>query len=124
MATYKVKLGAKANVFHDQTTGITVCKGESVELRSNQYHSRRVQMALNSGHLVLAPDEKAPEKYNAEAIEKLDHKMKAQFKRGMTIEKMAGSYTLEEAKLLAEKNSFETDENDTVVSILSAILEE
>ena len=123
--TYKIKVGSSANIFHDQSTGVTVCKGQIVEIRSNQYLSKRIQNALNSGHIQLVPDNlDSVDKYTEDDIEKLDKKAKAQFKKGLTIEKIASNYTLEEAKLIAEKNDVTTDESDTVETILNAILVE
>ena len=125
MANVKVTVGYKAQIFHDQSTGITVCKGDVVVLRDNQYKSRKVQQAINSGHLILVRDkDETVSKYSKADVKKLQDKMKAQYEKGMEIEKMAGSFTLEEAKLLAEHNSVVIEETDTVESILKAILEE
>lgn len=126
MATQQqVTVGDKAHIFFDQATGITVCKGEVVTLRDNQLKSKRVQQALNSGHLIKVMGKaKQVDKYSEEDIEKLKAKMKAQFEKGMEIEKMAQSYTLEEAKLLAKANDVTIDKDDTVETILKAILEE
>lgn len=122
---YNVTVGPRANVFHDQTTGITVCKGETVTLRENQFKSRRVQQALNTSHLILVADPKNPTpKYTSGDVDKLNKKMKAQYEKGMEIEKMATSFTLEEAKLLAELHEVKVDEGDTVEAILKAILED
>lgn len=125
MATTKLTVGDKAQVFHDQSTGITICKGEVVTLRDNQLKTRRVQQALNSGHLVIVRDKQdSGKKYTKADINKLQEKLKAQYEKGMEIEKMAGSYTLEEAKLLAEHNGVTIEESDTIESILKAILED
>ena len=53
MDKYKVTVGAKAYSFHDQSTGITICRGEEKELSARQYRTKKIQMALNSGHLRL-----------------------------------------------------------------------
>lgn len=36
----KVKVGSKAYIFHDQSTGITIKKGEIKELTPQQYNSK------------------------------------------------------------------------------------
>lgn len=40
MATQKVALGSKAYSFHDQALGITIVKGEVIELTSRQLQSK------------------------------------------------------------------------------------
>ena len=123
--TTKVTVGDRAQVFHDQATGITICKGETVALRDNQLNQLRIRQALSSGHLKYVVDKKeAAAKYTKSDIEKLQARMKAQYEKGMEIAKMASSFTLEEAKLLAEANEVKVEKDDTVESILSAILEE
>ena len=124
--TYSVKLGEKAQVFHDQSTGITICKGEVAVLRVNQFRTKRIQNALNGGHLVLVSNDTTKvDTYTKDDIEALDKKLHAQYeKKGMTIEKISKGYTLEEAKLLANLNGVEVEESDTTESIFKAILED
>lgn len=52
----KVTVGAKAYSFHDQSTGITIARGEERELTLRQFGSKKIQMALNSGHLRMIAD--------------------------------------------------------------------
>ena len=52
----KVALGAKAYSFHDPNLGITLSRGETMELSSRQLLSRRIQQALNAGHLRIVQD--------------------------------------------------------------------
>lgn len=84
---YKVTVGAKAYSFHDQSTGITICRGEEKELSARQYRTKKIQMALNSGHLRLVLDKKATDKYSNDDIDKLEKKLNAQFEKGMEIKK-------------------------------------
>lgn len=81
MDKYKVTVGAKAYSFHDQSTGITICRGEEKELSARQYRTKKIQMALNSGHLRLVLDKKAVDKYSNDDIDKLEKKLKAQFEK-------------------------------------------
>lgn len=121
---YIVTVGASAQSFHDANTGITVCKGEKVTLRNNQYTSTRIRQALATGHLVLCQDEAPAPVSSAEDITKLDKRVAAQFKKGMAVEKISTAVTLEQAKKLAELHNVEVEESDTVETILSAILED
>ena len=41
MDKYKVTVGAKAYSFHDQSTGITICRGEEKELSARQYRTKK-----------------------------------------------------------------------------------
>lgn len=121
---YIVTVGPNAQSFHDASTGITVCKGEKVTLRSNQYSSPRIRQALATGHLILCQDKTPAQVTSEEDINKLDKKVTTQFKRGMTIEKISTGVTLEQAKQLAVIHGVTVEDNDTVVDILGAILED
>lgn len=121
---YIVTVGPNAQSFHDASTGITVCKGEKVTLRSNQYSSPRIRQALATGHLILCQDESPAQVTSEKDINKLDKKVTTQFKKGMTIEKISTGVTLEQAKQLAVLHEVTVEDNDTVVDILGAILED
>ena len=121
---YIVTVGPNAQSFHDASTGITVCKGEKVTLRSNQYSSPRIRQALATGHLILCQDETPAQVTSEKDINKLDKKVTTQFKKGMTIEKISTGVTLEQAKQLAVLHEVTVEDNDTVVDILGAILED
>jgi len=121
---YTITLGPKANIFHDASTGITVAKGEKVELRDSQYKSAKIRQALATGHLRIVTNEEKVEVISTEDITKLDKKIKSNYKKGVTINKLAENISIDQAKELAKKNKVEVDKNDTVVSILEAILDE
>ena len=121
---YIVTVGLNAQSFHDASTGITVCKGEKVTLRSNQYSSPRIRQALATGHLILCQDETPAQVTSEKDINKLDKKISSQFKKGMAIEKISTGVTLEQAKQLAALHEVTVEDNDTVVDILGAILED
>lgn len=121
----RVSTGNHANIFHDQVTGITVVKGEIVELTRAQFNNKKVQAAIAAGHLILVPDvQKTVDKYTEEDIDKMYKKIKALYEQGTTVEKIAGSLTMEEAKLIAKANSVTVEKEDTVESIVKAVLEE
>lgn len=121
----RVSTGNHANIFHDQVTGITVVKGEIVELTKAQFYNKKVQAAIAAGHLVLVPEvQKTVDKYTEDDIDKMYKKIKALYEQGTTVEKIAGSLTMEEAKLIAKANSVTVEKEDTVESIVRAVLEE
>lgn len=124
MDKYKVTVGAKAYSFHDQSTGITICRGEEKELSARQYRTKKIQMALNSGHLRLVLDKKATDKYSNDDIDKLEKKLNAQFEKGMEIKKIAKAYTLEEVTLIAARHEIVADKGDTVETLIQVLLEE
>lgn len=64
------------------------------------------------------------EKYSEADIEKMDKRLTAQFKKGMTLEKIAKAYSLEELKLVAKLHEIEAEPNDTVETLLQALLED
>lgn len=119
---YQVTTGPNAYSFYDQSTGINIIRGEVKELTGAQYRTKRIQMAINSGHLVMVQEGAKVDKYDEKAIERLYKKMKKQQSNGMEISKIAKAYSLEEAKLVAKSKGVEYDEKDTVQSILEVLL--
>ena len=120
----KVTVGAKAYSFHDQSTGITIARGEERELTLRQFGSKKIQMALNSGHLRMIADKNKVEKYSASDLDKLEKKLTAQFEKGMEVAKIAKAYTLEELTLIAARHEIVAEQNDTPVTLVQALLEE
>ena len=120
----KVTVGAKAYSFHDQSTGITIARGEERELTLRQFGSKKIQMALNSGHLRMIADKNKVEKYSANDLHKLEKKLTAQFEKGMEVAKIAKAYTLEELTLIAARHEIVAEKNDTPVTLVQALLEE
>ncbi|MEG1415648.1 MAG: hypothetical protein RSC49_03490 [Clostridium sp.] len=122
-----VTVGEKANIFHDQTTGITVCKGEIVELSPRQLLSKRVRVALNSGHLVYTtrPMEEEKSKMDKDATVKLlTSKYEALHNSGKDSSKISQAFTLDELKMIAEGYSLEVEDDDTKATISEAICAE
>lgn len=120
----KVTVGAKAYSFHDQSTGITIARGEERELTLRQLGSKKIQMALNSGHLRMIADKNKVDKYSASDLDKLEKKLTAQFEKGMEVAKIAKAYTLEELTLIAARHEIVAEKNDTPVTLVQALLEE
>lgn len=120
----KVTVGTKAYSFHDQSTGITIARGEERELTLRQFGSKKIQMALNSGHLRMIADKNKVEKYSANDLDKLEKKLTAQFEKGMEVAKIAKAYTLEELTLIAARHEIVAEKNDTPVTLVQALLEE
>lgn len=119
-----ITLGPKANGFFDQTTGITIARGEKVEINDRQMRSRRIAMALNSGHLIFAQPDQEVKKEKETDLQKLDKKLKAQYEKGVTLDKMSKDITMDQAKALAETHEIEVAEGDTVKDIIEAIVED
>ena len=119
-----ISLGPKANGFFDQTTGLTIARGEKVEVNDRQLRSRRIAMALNSGHLIFVQPDQKVDKEKETDINKLEKKLKAQYEKGVTLDKMAKDITMDQAKALAEIHEIEVAEGDTVKDIIEAIIED
>ncbi len=122
-----VTLGDKAQIFHDQATGITVRKGQVVELNVRQLSVPHIKRALQGGHLVYVQP-KQKEKPAVREPEPLDGEkilaaIKKKFDKGQTREKIVASLDLEKAKAAAEAAEIEVEEGDTVETICDAILE-
>lgn len=122
--TVKVQLGPNAYSFNDQSTGISIVRGEIRELTPRQYNTMRVQKAIRSGHLALVMEAKEAKKYSQADIKKLTKKMRAQHEKGMESSKVAKGYTFEEVSLVAKDLGFNIEANDTLEGLLNTIFEE
>ena len=125
MAKY-ITVGKRANIFHDPTSGITVCKGDIVEVSNRHLMSKRVKGAINAGHLIYvdkaAEEAKADEGVNTEAL--LQKFNSRSVKHDSDSAKIAKNFTLDELKELAKSLDIEPEDNDTKEDLVKAILEE
>ena len=121
---YTLTVGPRAYSFHDQSTSITICRGEEKELTSRQFRTPKIQKAVASGHLIIIADKSEIEKYSEADIEKLVKRLNAQLKKGMALEKLSKGYSLEELKLVAGLHEIVAEKDDTVETLLQALLEE
>lgn len=128
MANITVQLGENASVFHDMKTGLTITKGQTVELNLQQQMNPKIKAALGGGHLVrvigLPKEIKEIEKevkYNPE-----EDKVKFidLFNQGLDIKKLANNFNLIQLKGIAELFEIEVEEDDTKASIVEAIVGE
>ena len=125
MAKY-ITVGKRANIFHDPASGITVCKGDIVEVSNRHLMSKRVKGAINAGHLMYvdkaAEEAKADEGVNTEAL--LQKFNSLTVKHDSDSAKIAKNFTLDELKELAKSLDIEPEDNDTKEDLVKAILEE
>ncbi len=119
-----ISLGPKANGFFDQTTGLTIARGEKVEVNDRQLRSRRIAMALNQGHLIFVQPDQKVEKEKEMDIQKIDKKLKAQYEKGVTLDKMIKDISMDQAKALADIHEIDIAEGDTVKDIIEAVVED
>lgn len=120
----KVTIGSKAYSFTDQALGISIVKGEVVELSAKQLTSKKIVVALNGGHLRIVQEGENIKKYNTADVEALDAKLLKLLASGKTVSKVAKDFTLEEAKLIAAKHEIQVEDSDTVETIFEAIAED
>lgn len=125
MAKY-ITVGKRANIFHDPVSGITVCKGDIVEVSNRHLMSKRVKGAINAGHLIYvdkaAEEAKVEEGVNTEALLQKFNSLSA--KHDSDSAKIAKNFTLDELKELAKSLDIEPEDNDTKEDLVKAILEE
>lgn len=122
--TKKVQLGPNAYSFNDQSTGISISRGDVKELTPRQLATPRIRRALAQGHLSMVLEEKAAKKYSEEDLEKLIKKLKAQHAKGMEVSKVAKGYSEEEIQLIAKELGYDVEKDDTPESLLTTIFEE
>lgn len=120
----KVTIGSKAYSFTDQALGISIVKGEVVELSAKQLTSKKIVVALNGGHLRIVQEGENIKKYNTADVEALDAKLLKLLASGKKVSKVAKDFTLEEAKLIAAKHEIQVEDSDTVETIFEAIAED
>ena len=126
MSNRKVKLSDSANIFHDPYSGVTICKGETVELSVAQMANKRIRSAINSGHLVLAIDtieekeEPKPEKTLDELFDKFIDLLKSK----PSVKNISKKFSLSQLKDMATSMDFELEEVETKESIIECLIEE
>jgi hypothetical protein len=81
-------------------------------------------MALNQGHLIFVQPDQKVDKEKETDIQKLEKKLKAQYEKGVTLDKMTKDITMDQAKALADAHEIEVAEGDTVKDIIEAIVED
>lgn len=125
MAKY-ITVGKRANIFHDPVSGITVCKGDIVEVSNRHLMSKRVKGAINAGHLIYvdkaAEEAKSEGGVNTEVLLQKFNSLSA--KHDSDSAKIAKNFTLDELKELAKSLDIEPEDNDTKEDLVKAILEE
>ena len=118
----KVMLGPNALSFTDQSTGISIARGEVIELTVVQLRTPRIKKALNQGHLQYSIGDEP--KYSDDDIKRFIERLRKQHNKGMEPAKVAKNYSLEEMKLVAEDLGFAPEKDDTVETLVATIFEE
>lgn len=125
MANITVQLGEHASVFHDMKSGLTITKGQVVELNLQQQMNPKIKAALGGGHLVrvigLPKEVKEEVKHNPEEDKA---KFIDLFNQGLDIKKLSNNFNLIQLKGIAELFEIEVEEDDTKASIVEAIVGE
>ena len=128
----KVTLGKNASIFHDPLSRVTIKAGEVVNLTSMQSRSRRVQAALNGGHIKVVTDDTKvrevvkdiPKIGNDATPEELNEAFVNLVKKDSSSEELLAAFTKAQFVTLASQYDIEVEKGDTKDSILAAILEE
>lgn len=128
MANITVQLGENASVFHDMKSGLTITKGQVVELNLQQQMNPKIKAALGGGHLVrvigLPKEVKEIEKEVKYNPEEDKVKFVDLFNQGLDIKKLSNNFNLIQLKGIAELFEIEVEEDDTKASIVEAIVGE
>lgn len=120
-----VTLGPDAYSFYDASLGLQVSRGEVKELKPNQLNSIKVRRALTAGHLEYVAEASIQEDLKEDKLQSLNTKLLKFHSEGMEISKMAKAFTLEEVTSLAlEEYGITAENDDTVETIIAAVVEE
>lgn len=123
MAKY-VTVGKRASIFHDPVSGITVCKGDIVEVSNRHLMSKRLKNAINAGHIVYVDKVEEVEGNPKVDTEALLKKLYALADKNTETSKIASKFTLEDLKEMAKSLDIEPEDTDTKEDLVKAILEE
>ena len=124
MANMFVKLGDKAGIFRDQSLNLTIRKGEVVTINLYQQDSKKVQAALNGGHLVVTTDPKLKQETKVKTPEDLYEEFKGMLEVEKDTNKIIKYFTLDQFKSIASVANIEVEESDTKKSIFEALVSE
>lgn len=121
----KVTLGPDAYSFYDASLGIQISRGEVKELKPSQLNSIKVRRALTAGHLEYVTESETQEDISEETANALNAKLLKLHSEGMETSKIAKAFNLDEITLVAsEVYNITADKDDTVDTILEAVIEE
>lgn len=123
-STYKVKLGDKANIFHDPSSRVTVKKGEVVEITLSQARSKKIQAAFQGGFLVRVNEPASAPAAPAAPVESTIEKFHRLIEAGADEAKIAKSFKLDKLKEIAKEFDLEPEDDDTKETLVKAIFEE
>ena len=120
-----VTLGPEAYSFYDASLGLHLSRGEVKELKPSQLNSLKVRRALTAGHLEYVAEPEVQKDIDEERANTLNSKLLELYSEGMENSKIAKAFTLEEITLVAsEMYGITADKDDTVETILTAVIEE
>lgn len=128
MARY-VTLGKKANFFRDSHFDISIATGEVVELNAMQLNSPAIRKALHGGHLVFTEkpgtEVKAPVKEEKKelTVEELVESFMGFAGKKDPQKRIKKNFTLDQLKAIAPTFDVEVEEEDTVDTLVEALLE-
>lgn len=128
MARY-VTLGKNANFFRDSRFDISIAKNEVVELNAMQLNSPAVKKALQGGHLVFTEkpgnELKAPAKEEKKelTVEELAEAFVGFAGKKDPQKKIKKNFTIDQLKAIAPTFDVEVEEEDTVDTLIEALLD-
>ena len=121
----KVTLGPEAHSFYDASLGLQLSRGEVKELKPSQLNSIKVRRALTAGHIQYVTETETQDDIDESRANDLNSKLLKLHSEGMESSKIAKAFTLEEITLVAsELYGITADKDDTVDTILAAVIEE
>lgn len=128
MSKTYVTTSEKASIFHDQTTGITVLKGEIKELNEHQLNSKRIKAALSSGHLVYTKpevkDNPSLQAIREEEVKTLNDKFIKLYKKGTDNNKLVKQFSLEDLKDICKLHDITPEDGDTAMDLVESLVQE
>lgn len=123
-----IKLNPKANIFHDPGTGLTVLKGQVVEITETQARTGKIKAAISGGHLQYADKPKESDT-KVDTVKELDaeallEKYQGLLANGVVNSKIEKAFKIDELKAIALELELELEEGETKATLVEAITTE
>jgi hypothetical protein len=120
----KVTINENASIFHDPYSGVTIARGEVVELTLSQLSQKRIRQALSAGHIVYANEDVKVESKPEVPVEELKEKFLGLMVSEKGQKALPKAFTLGQLKNIAVAEGYEVDDSDTKASLIEALLAE
>lgn len=120
----KYRLGDKASIFYDASTGIKILRGQEVEVSEKAQNSKKFKSAISNGFIFLVKEEQKPlsPQKTERTLEDIKNSFLSLLESKTETPDLIKKFNLSELTKLAESYELEAEETDTKATLAEAII--